>query len=199
MKKVAFIVGVVAAIVAGAYVAVPRLRLSRLERALFAATDAKSAAPIARAILENGGPRAGDSLIQYAKQHPWCSFDPLHKVALLCDETKGQIHFVYVGPSGSGVSPSDPALEKLLDAAIPETTSEIGTVDEPPRLYTGIHLLPPETNRADFVLRPKAKDQWLRIRFEFKDGRLVARGVYDVSNSDLSRWRKSTDWPKSWQ
>jgi hypothetical protein len=199
MKKVAFLVAVVAAAVAaGAYVAAPRLRLFRLERALFAATDAKTAAPIARAILKNGGPPATDALIRYANQHPWCSFDPLHNVALFCDETNGQIHIVYVGPDGPEVSTGDPGLDKAVRAAIPEVTGETLTVGEPPHLFTGIHLLPPETDRADFVLRPKATGQWYRVEFDFKDGRLAV-GSYDVSNADLSRWRKNADWPKSWQ
>ncbi|HLA84090.1 MAG TPA: hypothetical protein VJL29_04790 [Thermoguttaceae bacterium] len=199
MKKAILAIAVVAVTIAtGAYIVVPQLHLRRLEHSLFAATDAKTAARVTRVILKTNSPRATDVLVRYAREHQRCDFDSLHKIALLCDEINGQIHIVYVGPCGPKVSTGNPAIDKAVEAVIPETTSESLFVGQPPHLFNGIHLLLSQPNQVEFVLRPKGNDPWLRLRFVFNEGGLVASGSHDVNNADLNQWRKTKDWPKSW-
>lgn len=186
-----------AAGMAGMFVALPRLHMWNLEKSLAAAINAKTAAPIARAVLKGNTASGTAAVAQYAEQHEWCDFDPAHALFLLCDQDSGQIHIVYVGP-GPAVSTGDAALDKAVTAAIPEVTGMTLSIGKPPQLFQGVHLLSVAEDHADFVLRPSGDAHWYRLRFEFNNGRLIASGSHDVSDKDLAEWRKSEDWPRSW-
>lgn len=201
MKRALLVIAVLVAVgAAGIFVALPRLRVWNLEKALAAATDARTAAPIARTLLKANSPSGTRAIVQYARQHEWCDFDPAHVLFLLCDQDSGQIHIVHVGPSGPAVKTGNAPHDEAVTAAAPEATALILSVGEPPQVFKGIHLLSAVEDHADFVLsRPSVDARWRRLHFAFENGRLMASGFHDVSDRELSEWRKNEDWPRSWQ
>lgn len=174
----------------GVLFALPLVRSLRLEKALSTATDAKAAASIARTMIKSNSKRGIAAVARYANRHESCAFDATRNLLLLCDDQTGEVHIVYFGPEGTPASIGDTSIDELVVASF--------SIDEPPRLFSGIHLLSRQKDRTDFILRPKTGSDWYRYSVRFSDRSMTARGLHGVGDSELHQWRRNEDWPQSW-
>jgi hypothetical protein len=200
-NKLIFLSALACLTIVGMFLAAPRLRMFYLKKALYAAADSEEAAPIVRTILKSGNARGATVVSEYANQRKMCAFDASHRVVLIGDERSPEVHIVCLGPSFTLVSTGDASMDDAIGKAIPipKTTSRRFSIGEPPRLFRGIHLVAVDEEHADFVLRPQTEPEWHRYSFHFSEGRLVASGLHDVSETELAQWQQSPDWPPDWK
>lgn len=161
-----------------------RLEREKLLALLEKASTAKTKAEAMKKIVVAGADSGIERLIKYAHNDPLAAFDRKHSVAVVIDDSTGDVHVVtpITGTSRSFQMGSDPSIyfEEVI-------------------IFEEVKLLRSNEQQVDFVLKSRSPDpdiEYHWITFLVNNGLFNETKYHDVVSPDeISRWKSEKLWP----